>query len=1081
MHTQTPIHLTHNISQIPMGDNTTVFKCRFKLAGNFSANTNKHIIIALDNSGSMGGSAMNYSKIAIKELLNYLHQGGIKNISLISYNSKARIEFLPQSSLQDRLNIVDSIVAHDRTSFCDAFDKIKEVMQAVPSKEVCVIFFTDGQDTCDEERVIGENLNNLASYIKKTTAFSETHTIGFTSSHDALLLSKITTIGKNTGTFQYCKSSVDIPMCVDSIAGLIGGQTITAHVILPGSTERVPLELEESTKEGDDREFETLFFVKKEILDKGSEFDLAINVDSEKIFQSVKFADVKMDEEGKMGILTLQIGLIKSEVNKLVKEATNMKFDKQFDPKVLESILKRLDKEEQNLDNTLKDLGKGLKTSHRKDIYPLAQEVREQIIEFYAALRGFQKGQISNDAIANLNALAYKGITKKGLQKKLDKRTQQNVNLINDVYEKVNKIVEGYDMNHLRTKYSELSDKLGDCVLSCNSFIEALADEDCLCLAFDIGRSQAAIADPTQVVIKNVFPSFLTAGSFLYSAQFALKKNEKAHGGFEKYAEGLIVKGAAQENITGVMPLYICPENWKVAKLLMKPTLGWSVTLDPLGYAYSQMKIVPFMILAKLAIMVAQNPNSDFLSFQFKLVKETCMQIIRDGSNPNFENNFTEELKNLFENYIKDPAVRTTDIIANNSIFVCQLYCAIEAGLIEKKSPEDMKEFFKKMVEEELRRRQINWNSSSEIPENGGNHYGEIVDDIPTLLFKLLNIDTVKYVDEPVAEFFLKKKEVSADEFCMGVQSEYEKKFLQALAITKIANGGLEEKIQPSNPVVVNNNNQEERKTSDVNNNPHLKDFEPVKFEYSLKKNDNYNTSQGKALQEYQETLKKVMKYFSPLINLFGLEEFSHEKFKSWGIDNDTKFFTLYIQNKLQGKNHARREAISSKNYKDPWTQDEEFLQFWYARLVNEEKSKRITQFLNDIEGQKSDANATIFLNTSNVLEAAGAFMGTMIGKNLNHYYKKLAKSKAPLAKEKLEMMITGHYKGVRLYKDSEDWHPCRRNGNAIWRNLKTIMTAEEWKALIPSLSLRFVSGEAKCPPPEVRLQKKFAGKKGKK
>ena len=136
-------------------------------------------------------------------------------------------------------------------------------------------------------------------------------------------------------------------------------------------------------------------------------------------------------------------------------------------------------------------------------------------------------------------------------------------------------------------------------------------------MTFDIRRSQATIADPAQADIKSVYPTFLTAGSFLYSANFAVKKNEKAHGGFERNAEGLIVKGAAAEHITGVMPLYISPEHWKVAKQLMKPTLGWSCTLDPLGYSYSQVKIIPFMILAKMAEMLHEKPDSDFLNFQF--------------------------------------------------------------------------------------------------------------------------------------------------------------------------------------------------------------------------------------------------------------------------------------------------------------------------------------------------------------------------------------------------------------------------------------------------------------------------------
>lgn len=104
--------------------------------------------------------------------------------------------------------------------------------------------------------------------------------------------------------------------------------------------------------------------------------------------------------------------------------------------------------------------------------------------------------------------------------------------------------------------------------------------------------------------------------SFLFSAEYALKANSEAHGGFEKKAQGEIVKGIARESITGVLPLYICPENWTVAKQLMKPALGWTVTLDPLGYAFAQVKTVPFMVLCKLYNM----PPSEFKDFQIQLV-----------------------------------------------------------------------------------------------------------------------------------------------------------------------------------------------------------------------------------------------------------------------------------------------------------------------------------------------------------------------------------------------------------------------------------------------------------------------------
>jgi hypothetical protein len=60
---------------------------------------------------------------------------------------------------------------------------------------------------------------------------------------------------------------------------------------------------------------------------------------------------------------------------------------------------------------------------------------------------------------------------------------------------------------------------------SANNFIEALKDEDCLCLTFDLSRSQAAIMDPSQITIKQVFPTYLTVSSFLFSAQYALKND----------------------------------------------------------------------------------------------------------------------------------------------------------------------------------------------------------------------------------------------------------------------------------------------------------------------------------------------------------------------------------------------------------------------------------------------------------------------------------------------------------------------------------------------------------------------------
>jgi hypothetical protein len=62
--------------------------------------------------------------------------------------------------------------------------------------------------------------------------------------------------------------------------------------------------------------------------------------------------------------------------------------------------------------------------------------------------------------------------------------------------------------------------------------VEAIEAGDCMCICLDVGRSAAAIADPTKLIIKDIIPTFMTASSFLDSALFNLNKDPNSHGGF---------------------------------------------------------------------------------------------------------------------------------------------------------------------------------------------------------------------------------------------------------------------------------------------------------------------------------------------------------------------------------------------------------------------------------------------------------------------------------------------------------------------------------------------------------------------
>jgi len=269
------------------------------------------------------------------------------------------------------------------------------------------------------------------------------------------------------------------------------------------------------------------------------------------------------------------------------------------------------------------------------------------------------------------------------------------------------------------------------------NWVDAIKEGDCLCVTLDIGRSQAAIADPSQVVIKAVHQTLITAESFLDSVEFGLSKAENAediHGGFDKRNQGSVVVGASREVINGALPLFIHKDHWSIAKHKIRPILGWTATLDSLGYTYSQLETIPFLVLAR----ASQDLSTQHKRTQFQLLLQTCTQIYRDASSAqdnkdnkessekkeekkeenkdnkaddkeNKEIRFTrlsDKIAYQFEHYMKEATSRTVDVIVNNQLFLAHLLCAINTGDISPLTPEVSAQLLIYIVEEELRRSQ---------------------------------------------------------------------------------------------------------------------------------------------------------------------------------------------------------------------------------------------------------------------------------------------------------------------------------------------------------------------------------------
>jgi uncharacterized protein with von Willebrand factor type A (vWA) domain len=98
----TPPHfdVQSDMTKIPFESQYTALKLRMKVKGDFATTSNNHIIIVLDNSGSMAGGAMNMAKAAVKEMCEFLHNCGNTNISLITYNSITTVKYLHELSVQ---------------------------------------------------------------------------------------------------------------------------------------------------------------------------------------------------------------------------------------------------------------------------------------------------------------------------------------------------------------------------------------------------------------------------------------------------------------------------------------------------------------------------------------------------------------------------------------------------------------------------------------------------------------------------------------------------------------------------------------------------------------------------------------------------------------------------------------------------------------------------------------------------------------------------------------------------------------------------------------------------------------------
>lgn len=294
------------------------------------------------------------------------------------------------------------------------------------------------------------------------------------------------------------------------------------------------------------------------------------------------------------------------------------------------------------------------------------------------------------------------------MQKKLDERAIKNDAFYKKINKQVKDVTKAFDMEALRKEHEAIGELVGSCPLSCNDLFEALETGDCMCIGLDVARSEACIADPSRLVIKDIIPTFMTADSFLDSAVFSIRKNPEAHGGFtgaKSAVEGQLALGMGREKITGVMPLYLFKEHWEIARRKSPPIYGFLCTLDIMGYASSQYFTVPFLVLLKAMEKAKEDPSQRNIRIR-DMILQTC-KIMMLG-NEEFRKNTIK----MLVDFHAGAEFRTADIVCSIPLMIAQLYTFLsldnyaqylEEGAIAF-SRENLQVIFRFAFEEQMRR-----------------------------------------------------------------------------------------------------------------------------------------------------------------------------------------------------------------------------------------------------------------------------------------------------------------------------------------------------------------------------------------
>ena len=160
----------------------------------------------------MAGKPFDALKKGAQTVADTVFVGGqFQNFVTVFYDTAAKeMPCRNQQEVEKFKQQVQLLKASGSTSFVDCFKFIeKYVKNKAQLGDISVIFFTDGQDTCNERKAINASMEEMKKTLNKKEITSRFLTIGFTNEHDAGFLNMIAQAGSDLGNFFFVNTEKD--------------------------------------------------------------------------------------------------------------------------------------------------------------------------------------------------------------------------------------------------------------------------------------------------------------------------------------------------------------------------------------------------------------------------------------------------------------------------------------------------------------------------------------------------------------------------------------------------------------------------------------------------------------------------------------------------------------------------------------------------------------------------------------------------------------------------------------------------------------------------------------------------------